>query len=99
MLKITTLLLLRNRQDLGSNLLQAVLPLKILFFPYYKTSKNFYVVFERKTNGYHEKNRMSNGESNVWCQTTGQANTEDMMDMLGLNHTIGKMAKASGVRW
>ena len=26
-------------------------------------------------------------------------NTEDMMDMLGLNQTIDKMAKASGVRW
>ena len=26
-------------------------------------------------------------------------NTEDMMDVLGLNQTIDKMAKASGVRW
>ena len=26
-------------------------------------------------------------------------NTQDMMDMLGLNQTIDKMAKASGVRW
>ena len=26
-------------------------------------------------------------------------NTKDMMDMLGLNQTIGKMAKASGMRW
>ena len=26
-------------------------------------------------------------------------NTGDMMDMLGLNQTIDKMAKASGVRW
>ena len=26
-------------------------------------------------------------------------NTEDMMDMLGLNQTIDKMTQASGVRW
>ena len=26
-------------------------------------------------------------------------NTESMMDMLGLNQTIDKMAKASGNRW
>ena len=30
------------------------------------------MVFERKRNGYLEKNRKSNGESNVWCQTSEQ---------------------------
>ena len=29
-------------------------------------------LFERKKNGYLEKNRKRNGESNVWCQTGRQ---------------------------
>ena len=45
-------------------------------------------MFKRKRNGHLEKNRNSNGESNVWCQTSGQENTEDKMDMLELNQTI-----------
>ena len=33
------------------------------------------------------------------AKLANRKNTENMMDMLGANQTIDKMAKASGVRW
>ena len=53
--------------------------------------------FERKRNGYLEKNR----KSNEWCQTSGQEKYRRAYDgyVCGLNQTIDKMTKASGVRW
>ena len=53
------------------------------------------MVFERKLNGYLEKNR----KSNVWCQTNRQEKYRRYDGKLGLNQAIDKKVKASGVKW
>ena len=51
-----------------------------------------HMVFERNRNFKNKKAMCVVGLADM-------KNTESMMNMLGLNQSIDKMAKASGVRW
>ena len=52
-------------------------------------------------NGNFEKQKVSNGESKVWCKTDGKKEDRgpNIMEMLGLKESVVQMVKANGVRW
>ena len=56
-------------------------------------------MFERKKIGYLDKSERTMVRAMCGAKLADRKNTEDIMDVLGLNQIINKMAKASGMRW